>query len=151
MKKTILTILSAIIAISSISVFDAKADGGLDILERVMETVELLEDADYSLACVMIDQLTSSSDTRTLTRHLYAGNEYMAIAEGDTRIKDTDLTIYKKLGEEWVVVDHDSDTSNVAVVSFDCTETGDYKFEVSAYSFADGHSVALYGLTIAFD
>ena len=149
MKAFFKTVL-LVAAFATLSVISAKADDGARIMQRVLETVQLLEEQDKSIACVMIDQLSKSSDSRTFTRKLYYGNDYVVVAEGDAHIRDTDLTVYRKSGGEWIQVAKDADSSNVAVVNFHCSETGDYKFEVKAYSFQEGYSNAFYGLTISF-
>ncbi|MBQ9640410.1 MAG: hypothetical protein IJV06_02435 [Bacteroidaceae bacterium] len=128
----------------------AWAGDGAEIVEKVERQVLLLEAFDKTIASVMIDQLSSTSDTRTYTRTLYRGNTYKVVAAGDDHIKDTDLVVYRKSGSSWVEVKRDTDSSNCAVVSFDCNVSGEYKFEVKAYSFEPGYKNAYYGLIIAF-
>ena len=142
--------LSAILFWLSSGLVWAGTGRGTEVVEKVKRQVALLEAMGNTIASVMIDQLSSSSDTRTYTRTLYRGNDYRVVAAGDSRIKDTDLVVYRKSGSSWVEVTRDVDSSNCAVVTFTCDVSGEYKFEVKAYRFESGYTNAYYGLIIAF-
>lgn len=128
----------------------ASAGWGKRIAEKISTFVEYLEDQDETIACINADQLSKSSDIRSYTRYLYSGNDYTAVAVGDSRLADTDLVVYRKSGSNWVEVTRDADSSNAAVCSFKCNTSGEYKFEIKAYRFEDGESNAFYGFILSF-
>lgn len=155
MKKSFMTIfMGALLGIFLLtdSSFTASAQSGLPIMRRVKEIVGLLEDDnDETIAAIQVDNLSQSSNIKTYTRTLYSGNDYTAVAAGDNRIHDTDLVVYRRSGDSWVEVGRDADVSNTAVVNFHCSSTGDYKFEIKAYSFESGYSYGFYGFVLSFD
>ncbi len=155
MKKPFVTVLMGTLVAALLltdASFSASAQSGIPIMRRVRELVSLLEDDnDETVAAIQVDQLSQSSNIRTYTRTLYSGNDYTAVAAGDDRIHDTDLVVYRRSGDSWVEVGRDADTSNTAVVTFHCSSTGEYKFEIKAYSFESGYSYGFYGFVLSFD
>lgn len=129
----------------------ATAGDGQKIVRKVLSNVELLED-DYNetIASVQIDQLTTTTKTRSYTRYLYSGNKYTSVAVGDDNFTDVDMVVYRKSGSSWIEVDKDADTSNTCVVIFDCKQSGDYKFEIKAYKFASGSTMGYYGFVLSY-
>ena len=146
----VIGILSLAFVLMCMAPSTASAGYGKRIAEKISNFVEYLEDQDETIACINADQLSSSSNTRTYTRYLYSGNDYTAVAVGDSRIADTDLVVYRKSGGSWVEVTRDADTSNAAVCTFKCNSSGDYKFEIKAYRFEDGESNGFYGFILSF-
>ncbi len=154
MKKNIGTRILGIVALAFVMMCmaptTASAGYGKRIAEKISTFVEYLEDQNETIACINADQLSSSSNIRTYTRYLYSGNDYTAVAVGDSRIADTDLIVYRKSGGSWVEVTRDADASNAAVCTFHCSSSGDYKFEIKAYRFEDGESNGFYGFILSF-
>ncbi len=129
----------------------ATAGDGQKIVRKVLSNVELLEDNyNETIASVQIDQLTTTTKTRTYTRYLYSGNSYTAVAVGDDNFTDVDMVVYRKSGGSWIEVDKDADTSNTCVVIFDCKQSGDYKFEIKAYKFSEGSTMGYYGFVLSY-
>jgi len=116
------------------------------ILENAGEYVNLIErELEQEIVRMEFDIIHSSKHTyRTLTDDY----EYGICAFGDFRIKDIDVRIYKWVDDKWVLIDEDEDSSSVAVVSVKPSTTAEYKIEISAYSFEEGHDVGHYGLLI---
>lgn len=129
----------------------ATAGDGQKIVRKVLSNVELLEDNyNETIASIQIDQLTTTTKTRTYTRYLYSGNSYTAVTVGDDNFTDVDMVVYRKSGSSWIEVDKDADTSNTSVVIFECKQSGDYKFEIKAYKFASGSTMGYYGFVLSY-
>ncbi len=148
--KRIFTILALAAAFMALSVQTANAGPAKRLVNKVIDIIETLEDSDNTFAGAQMNQITQDDNIKTYTRTLYSGNDYMAIAIGDNRIHDTDLVVYRRSGDSWIEVGRDADTSNTAIVSFHCNSTGEYKFEIKAYSFESGYTVGLYGFVLTF-
>lgn len=148
--KRILGVLSLALALMTLVPTTASAGYGKRIAQKILDMVEYLEEQDETIACINADQLTSDENIRTYTRHLYSGNEYTAVAMGDSRIADTDLVVYRRSGGSWEEVTRDADASNTAVCTFRCNRSGDYKFEVKAYRFESDNSTGFYGFILSF-
>lgn len=147
--KVIKYLLLALVSFVSLHSY---AGPGKRIADIVAATIEYLEDEDLTIASVMIDQLSKSSDTRSYTRKLYKGNDYSAVATGSSSFSDIDMTVYRKSSSgDWVQVGKDIDSSNTCIVDFKCEITGDYKFEVKAYSFSSGSTNGYFGFILAFE
>lgn len=128
------------------------AGPGKRIMNKVTQVVELLEDKDETIACIMIDQLTKSSESRSFTRTCYSGNTYTAVAIGDANFSDIDMVVYRESSSGgWIQVGKDTDTSATALVGFDCNSTGKYKFEIKAYSFSSGSSSGYFGFALSYE
>ena len=149
-KNNFIRVAAIALLLILVSPSTASAGWGKRIADKVAELVDYLESNDETIASIMMDQLSTSSNTRTYTRKLYSGNEYTAVAVGDSRINDTDLVVYRKSGGSWIQVKKDADSQNTAVVTFDCDYTGEYKFEIKAYSFKSDYTNAYFGFILSF-
>ena len=152
-KSRISRMIAVVMLLSFVRVGSAWAGYGTDVAEKIARYAAIMEDVqEMTITKINSALLTKSSNSMSYTAKLYSGNKYVVYAFGDARISDTDLTVYRKSSSgEWLQVKKDADTSNLAIVSFDCNTTGEYKFEIKAYEFEEGYSQGYYGLIIGFD
>ena len=148
--KKVLGVLSLAFALIALAPATANAGYGTRIGLKLLEMINTVEDDGGTIACINADQLTSDENIRTYTRHLYSGNEYTAVAMGDSRIADTDLVVYRRSGGSWEEVTRDADASNTAECTFRCNRSGEYKFEVKAYRFEGSNTTGFYGFILSF-
>jgi hypothetical protein len=146
-------VLVSVVMLLCLSALNAYAGDGKDIVDQVGRFVEYLEGEKFEkrIGGVMIDRLNKDSNpTRSYTRTLYKGNTYVALATSGKGINDIDLIVYRKSGSNWIQLDKDTDNSDVAVVEFECTATGQYKFEIKGYSYETNITEAFFGFILAF-
>ncbi len=119
------------------------------IMEKGEEIVEFLENSqDQEIVRMEYDILTSTTSSyRTLTNNW----TYTIVAFGDFRFQDIDVNVYRKVNGTWKPVTSDSDESSMAVVTVSPNTTGEYRIDITAYSFKDGYSAGHYGLIICHD
>ncbi|MBL7852756.1 MAG: hypothetical protein JNL17_00040 [Cyclobacteriaceae bacterium] len=90
---------------------------------------------------------TSKSTFRTLT----ADFEYGILAFGDFRIKDIDIKVYKWVNNQWSLVEKDEEVKPNAIVTFKPPFTAEYRIDIIAATFEEGHDVGHYGLIVFHD
>ncbi|MBR1838451.1 MAG: hypothetical protein IJ786_02730 [Bacteroidaceae bacterium] len=88
------------------------------------------------------------SNTKVITRRLVDSYTYTVMAFSDGRVQDLDLTVYKRSGNDWVVLVRDNEDDNTPLKTFTPPYSGEYRIEVKAYKFKSGYSAAHYGLFI---
>jgi hypothetical protein len=115
------------------------------ILAAAKPLVENIENEDFEIVRMEFDLIFGKKSTY---RTLFDGWTYGIAAFGDYRIKDIDLTIYKKSRGVWKKVDEDAENDDVATVSIKPRDKEEYKIEISVYKFNKGYSVGHYGLMI---
>jgi hypothetical protein len=115
------------------------------ILAAAKPLVEEIEKGDYEIVRMEYDLIF---DKKSMFRNLHDGWTYGIAAFGDYRIKDIDVTIYKKSRGTWKMVEEDAENDDVATVSIKPRQTEEYKIEISVYKFNKGYSVGHYGLMI---
>jgi hypothetical protein len=115
------------------------------ILAAAKPLVEEIEKGDYEIVRMEYDLIF---DKKSTFRNLHDGWTYGIAAFGDYRIKDIDVTIYKKSRGTWKMVEEDAENDDVATVSIKPRQTEEYKIEISVYKFNKGYSVGHYGLMI---
>ena len=143
MKKFLLLFFALIIG-ANFAQAQRKDVTMVPVLEKSLSIIDLIEnDHDMEIVRLEFDIVKSSKDSyRTLTKNY----EYTIVAFADDRVKDIDVALYKRVGNEWVQVASDNDNSDIAVMSYTPTETANYKVVVSVYAFNSGYSAAHYGL-----
>jgi YHS domain-containing protein len=109
--------------------------------ELTEENVEMLRSE--------FDILTSSDNTRSTYRYLYAGQTYRIGALGDSRIKDIDIYIYEPVDNSWIEVKRDNTSARDAKVEITPTVTKLYRIDIKAYAFESGYYFGYYGLFVA--
>lgn len=77
-------------------------------------------------------------------RTFYRGNDYLLVAAGDSRVSDVDLKVYD---ENWNLIDSDTDSSSVAVVTFTPKWTGLFHVRTIYY---EGQSVGSVGFFVGY-
>jgi hypothetical protein len=115
------------------------------ILAAAKPLVEEIENGDFEIVRMEFDLIFGKKSTY---RTLFDGWTYGIAAFGDYRIKDIDLTIYKKIRGVWKKVEEDAENDDVATVSIKPREKEEYKIEISVYKFNKGYKVGHYGLMI---
>ena len=115
------------------------------ILAAAKPLVEEIEDEDFEIVRMEFDLIFGKKSTY---RTLFDGWTYGIAAFGDYRIKDIDLTIYKKSRGVWKKVEEDAENDDVATVSIKPRDKEEYKIEISVYKFNKGYKVGHYGLMI---
>ena len=87
-------------------------------------------------------------DEKTTYRDLYEGWTYGIAAFGDYRIKDIDITVYRKSGGRWDKAAQDAENDDVATVTIKPDKSEEYKIVISVYKFNKDYTVGHYGLVI---
>jgi hypothetical protein len=87
-------------------------------------------------------------DEKTTYRDLYEGWTYGIAAFGDYRIKDIDITVYRKSGGRWDKDAQDAENDDVATVTIKPDKSEEYKIVISVYKFNKDYTVGHYGLVI---
>lgn len=132
--------------------FAAKAGNGtsmVPIMEKADDIVNILEnDQNQEIVRMEYDILFS---TKSTYRTLSSNWTYRIVAFGDYRFKDIDLKVYRKVNGQWVSVGSDSEESSIAMVSVSPKSEGEYRIDITAYSFVEGYSAGHYGLIVCHD
>ena len=115
------------------------------ILAAARPLVEEIEDGDFEIVRMEYDLVFSEKSTY---RTLFEGWTYGIAAFGDYRIKDIDLSVYKKSNGRWKLVEEDAENDDVATVTIKPRTKEEYKIVVSVYRFNKGYNVGHYGLMI---
>lgn len=121
------------------------------IMKDAEKLVTLMEDEhDLEIVRMEYDILRTS---KTTTRVLSKDWTYMIVAFGDFRFKDIDVKVYRQSSKtgNWILVAHDEDESDTAIVTVTPEYDQEYLIEISAYQFNSGYEVGHYGLIIAHD
>ena len=148
MKKFLLLAVIFVLAASSAHAY--REDVSMyPVLKNSVDLISYIEeDLDMEIVRIEFDIVQTSKETyRTLT----SDYEYTIVAFGDDRIKDIDVALYRYNGKNWVLVKKDNDSDSKAVVTYQPSETANYKIVVTAYSFVRGYSAGHYGLIICHD
>jgi len=122
------------------------------IIQKLEEWCQTIKENGYQVVRIESD-IIFKNKPKEITRKLIKGKSYtvFTVANGD-RVSDIDLFVYKKSGEDWVLVDKDDDQTNISIVrGITPEESGDYKFVVNAYSFKDNNNAGHYALILAHD
>jgi hypothetical protein len=120
-----------------------------DIHQTGMNLIEYLEEKqNQEIVRIEYDLVFTKKET---TRYLYEDFEYQILGFADRRVEDLDITVYKKLGTEWIQVAKDTDADSSPMLTVKPTSSREYKIEVSVYKFKEGYSAAHYGLIICHD
>ena len=115
------------------------------ILAAARPLVEEIEDGDFEIVRMEYDLVFGEKSTY---RTLFDGWTYGIAAFGDYRIKDIDLSVYKKSNGRWKLVEEDAENDDVATVTIKPRTKEEYKIVVSVYRFNKGYNVGHYGLMI---
>jgi len=115
------------------------------ILAAAKPLVEEIEGGDYEIVRMEYDLIFGEKSTY---RTLFDGWTYGIAAFGDYRIKDIDLSVYKKRKGKWKLVEEDAENDDVATISIKPRSKEEYKIVISVYKFNKGYSVGHYGLMI---
>lgn len=148
MKKILFLIVCAVAC-----AFNSKADDGTSmtpIMQRANELVQILEDdKDQEIVRMEFDILTT---TKSTYRNLSASWTYSIVAFGDYRFQDIDVKVYRKTSSgQWKEVASDDDESSIALVSVSPKTDGEYRIDITAFSFTEGYSGGHYGLIVCHD
>ena len=120
-----------------------------DIHQKGTNLIEYLEEKhNQEIVRIEYDIVFTTKET---IRVLSEDYEYQILGFADHRVEDLDITVYKKVGTEWIQVAKDTDSDNTPMLTVKPTSTREYKIEVSAYKFKEGFSAAHYGLIICHD
>ena len=120
-----------------------------DIHQKGMQLIEYLEEKkNQEVVRIEYDIVFTEKET---TRWLSEDYEYQIVGFADHRVEDLDITIYKRVGSEWIEVTKDTDSDNTPIVTVKPVSSRDYKIKISAYKFKEGYSAAHYGLIICHD
>ena len=121
-----------------------------DIHRQGKNLIDLLvDDLDQEVVHVEYDLIFSQP--KEVYRQLSSGYTYQIVAFSDSRVPDLDLYVYKKQGGSWVEVGKDNKTDTTPIVSISPEITGQYKFVVKVYSYADNNDRALWGIIISHE
>lgn len=140
-----------LIMLSSFQNIFAQDDGTtmVPIMEKTQSLVNYIEnECNQEIVRIEMDILAS---TKTTFRNLQEGYKYQVIAYGDFRFKDIDVSVSRWNGNEWVVMNKDTDDSDMAMVTIIPTSTSDYKIEITAYKFNEGYKAGHYGLIVCHE
>jgi hypothetical protein len=104
------------------------------LMSNLNVQVSLLEGQDYTIVHALVDRLEEGQSYEE-ERTLYAGNDYKIIGLGGPGVKDFDMYVYNSDDD---VVDKDLDTTNVPILTFHISETGQYKIKSKLYKVQAG-------------
>lgn len=144
MRKIFLVVLTLVSAICVARDNSTSMTPIMDKAEKIVSYVE--NDLEMEIVRMEFDILRTK---KTTFRTLSSDWTYTIIAFGDYRFKDIDIRVYRKVAGDWELEDKDVDNQSVAVARLKPQSDGDYKIEISAYSFEPGYEVGHYGLVIA--
>ncbi len=117
-----------------------------DILETVNEKVIYLEDTkDQEIVNITIDLLVNQGK-KVLYRYLDPSFEYTAIAIGDRRISQLQLTVYKKHDGKWEYVTEDAGSSPQIKLLPNVNE--EYEFTISVERFVEDERAGHYAILL---
>ena len=86
------------------------------------------------------------SDAGTLAKKIE-----MELGQEIVRIKDIDIKVYKWVNNQWSLVEKDEEVKPNAIVTFKPPFTAEYRIDIIAATFEEGHDVRHYGLVVFHD
>ena len=120
-----------------------------DIHQKGTNLIEYLEEKhDQEIVRIEYDIVFTTKET---TRVLSEDYEYQILCFADHRVEDLNITVYKKVGTDWIEVAKDTESDNTPMLTIKPVSTREYKIEVSVNKFKEGYSAAHYGLIICHD
>ena len=120
-----------------------------DIHQKGTNLIEYLEEKrDQEIVRIEYDIVFTTKET---TRVLSEDYEYQILGFADHRVEDLNITVYKKVGTDWIEVAKDTESDNTPMLTIKPVSTREYKIEVSVNKFKEGYSAAHYGLIICHD
>jgi hypothetical protein len=145
-SKSIL--LAIFIFCAIISNAQNRSMGSDGILGKLQIVIDAAEERDLEVVRIEADIIRTSKET---VRNLDPSFSYDIVAVASNRIKDVDLAVFKKEGNDWVLVTKDDESGDIAAVSLKPTEYSEYKIVVTAYEFHSDYDVGHYGLVVVHD
>jgi hypothetical protein len=141
-----------IILILSLFCWTAKAQSDkptiLPIMIEGATKLDAIEKAGNTIVRMEYD-IVAKGASKTTFRKLYPNHTYTILSFGaESRIRDIDVKLYKKVKDTWEIAIQDTRASPEAVLEFTPTDLAYYKIEISVYSFKSGFEVGHYGLIV---
>lgn len=119
------------------------------IVKTMWEAIDLVETTKgYEIVHIEFDII--KSEPKECFRVLTYGYTYRAYLVGETgKAEDMDIEVWKRMDDgTYQLVIKDTKTESTAIVDFQPTSSGWYKFIVKCYKFAPGWSGCHWGLMI---
>lgn len=146
MKKiaNVIVFLISIIFINT-SVFCQTDDGTSmsPIINQSLSVIEMIESNGFEIVRIEYDIL---KDEKESFRTLQSGWTYNILAFGDNRVQDIDLEVYKFNGNDWDLIQKDTDESSIALVTIKPVVDGLYRVVVKGHNFLKGSNGCHYAL-----
>lgn len=101
------------------------------VARAAMLWVSVIEPRGYDTLRNEDSDVLAQGQTMTYTVTLYGGVSYVLFAAGDENIRDLDILLYDENGN---LIDHDTSTDNIPVVSVTPKWTGSFKLNVRNYA-----------------
>lgn len=151
MKKLGIILIALCIALTSFSqgtINDDNENG--TSLKPIMLDAEIvinkLEEENLEIVRVEVDIL---KDRKVASRTLYDNWEYGIAVVGDYRFEELDLKLYKRDGQEWVLVTEDiAENGKVGIITHKPEKTEEYKIEIIVVSHAADYTGGHYALFV---
>ncbi len=141
MKKLAIVIIAVLSGFAFAQLFKFQNSSRLNTLfDKAQAQIRIADTYGFYPLSVFMDKINDSGETRTHTRDLRSGLEYMLIVvgEGGGGIKDVDIEVYDSMGQ---MVTRDNNASNLSVVRFFVPVSQQYTFRISEAgmgSYEDG-------------
>jgi len=119
--------------------------GSEGILGKLQAVIDEAEKRDMEVVRIEADIIRTTKET---IRMLAPSFSYSIVAVACNRIEDIDIEVYENVNYEWVLINKDDDTEDVAAVAIQPSTYAEYKIVVKAYKFYTGYDVGHYGLAI---
>lgn len=109
----------------------AHASEDTAVARAAMLWVSVIEPRGYDTFRNEDSDVLNQGQTMTYTVTLYGGVSYVLFAAGDENIRDLDISLYDENGN---LIDRDTSTDNIPVVSVTPKWTGSFKLNVRNYA-----------------
>lgn len=145
MKKLIYLLIFGIAIQTNLK---AQNDDGRTMGPIIRDAIPIIEKIESDGMEIVRMEYDILKDEKTTYRFMQEGWTYRVFAFGDYRVKDIDVEVYKKVGEDWSLVNKDNDASSAALVTIKPFYTGMYMIKVKGYKYISGSNGCHYGLII---
>lgn len=151
MKKVGIILIALCIAIASFAQGTVEDDNenGTSLKPILLDSeivIKKIEDENLEIVRMEVDIL---KDRKVASRMLYDSWEYGIAVVGDYRFKELDLKLYKRDGQEWVLVAEDvAENGKVSIVTHKPESTEEYKIEIIAVSHSENYTGGHYALFV---
>ena len=143
-RTTMVALLLAVVPTTTLGA-QVRGMGSGAVIAKIQLVVDQAEATGNEVVRVEADLIRSEQVT---FRSMQSGYTYGVVVVGSNRVQDIDVEIHRQVGDTWVLVAKDDDTSAVAAVTVAPSTTGVYRVTTRVYRFKSGYDVGHYGLIV---